>query len=225
MEINTQSLIGYGIYSIPEASGLIGLPTSRIRRWLNGYSDSNDNVYKPVLSSELPKIEGKQAISFHDLLELRFIKEFLDQGVSLTAVREASRLAAEILKVESHPFITHAFMTDRKSILHSVDKRMLNLNHGQYELEGIIKQSLFKGFIYSDNIATAWHPSQEEKSVILDPSYSLGKPINERTGIRTRAIFHAWSVEGEDSRAVASMFGLKSREISEAVQFEQRLMS
>jgi uncharacterized protein (DUF433 family) len=223
MQEDSIELIGKGIYTVNEAAALIGLPGSRVRRWIAGYKDSNNKLHSPLAASELPKLENKLAISFADLVELCFIKAFLDKGVSLIAIRKATALAAEIIGVSSHPFATHHFKTDTKSILHSVDEKMLNLNSSQYELEGIIKQSLFDGFTYDNEQAVTWRPSKNEKTILLDPRYSLGKPINERLGIRTKAIFNLWQAENKNTKTVASLFQLKPKEVMDAVHFEQRL--
>lgn len=217
------SLLGQGIYSIPEAAHIVGLQASRIRRWVNGYRAGDGHVYDPVVPSELPNIEGKVALSFHDLLELHFIKAFVSEGVKLPAIRKAAKLASEIMGVEKHPFVRLEFKTDRKDIMQAIDQQMLNLNKSQYEFEGIITQSLFKGFEYSNNFARAWRPSNSESSVILNPEIALGKPTIENTSIRTRAIFHTWQAEGRDAKIVASMFNLKPKQVRDAVSFEQRM--
>lgn len=223
MQIDEQNLLGRGIYSIPEASHIIGMPTARVRRWVNGYHSSTQNTHLPIAPSELPEIDGKVAISFSDLLELHFIKAFLDRGISLQKIRKAAKIAADILGVERHPFTEHKFKTDSKSIMHCVDAKMLNLNSSQYEFEGVIKQSLFQGFVYTGNVAGAWRPSAKEKSVILDPKFALGKPIVEDTGIRTRAIYHAWLAEGQDQKIVAHMYKLTAKQVRDAVGFEKRM--
>jgi uncharacterized protein (DUF433 family)/DNA-binding transcriptional MerR regulator len=223
MSIKYDNLLGQGIYSIPEAAHIVGLQASRIRRWVNGYQADGGQVYKPVVPAELPEIEGKVALSFHDLLELHFIKAFISEGVKLPAIRKAAKLASEILGVEKHPFVRLEFKTDRRDIMQAIDEQMLNLNKSQYEFEGIITQSLFKGFVYSDKLARAWHPSSTESSVILNPEIALGKPTIENTSIRTRAIFHAWQAEGRNPKTVASMFNLKPKQVKDAVSFEQRM--
>ncbi len=223
MQIEEHNLLGRGIYSIPEAAHIIGMSTSRVRRWVNGYHSSTQNEHLPIVSSELPVIDGKVAISFSDLLELHFINAFIEHGISLQKIRKAAKIAADILGVESHPFTEYKFKTDRKSIMQSVGARMLNLNESQYELEGVIKQSLFHGFVYSGKVAGAWRPSEKEKSVILDPKFALGKPIIENTGIRTRAIFNAWQAEGRDHKVVAHQFELTAKQVKDAVSFENRM--
>jgi uncharacterized protein (DUF433 family) len=223
MQFEEHNLLGRGIYSIPEAAHLIGMPSDRVRRWVSGYHSSTQKPHQPIVASELPEVEGKVAISFRDLLELHFIKAFLSHGMTLQKIRKAAKIASEVLGVESHPFSEHKFMTDRKNIMQTVGERMLNLNESQYEIEGVIKQSLFHGFVYTGKVAGAWKPSEKEKSVILDPKFALGKPIIENTGIRTRAIFNAWQAEGNDSKIVAQQFALTVKQVKDAVSFETKM--
>lgn len=223
MQIEEHNLLGRGIYSIPEAAHIIGMPTDRVRRWVNGYQSTAQIKHLAIVSSELPVIEGKVAISFSDLLELHFIKAFIEHGISLQKIRKAAKIASDILGVASHPFTEFKFKTDRKSIMQSVGEQMLNLNKSQYELEGVIKQSLFDGFVYSGKVAGAWRPSGKEKSVILDPQFALGKPTIENTGIRTRAIFNAWQAEGQDHKVVERQFELTAKQVKDAVSFENRM--
>jgi uncharacterized protein (DUF433 family)/DNA-binding transcriptional MerR regulator len=223
MSMNATKLLGQGIYSIPEAAHIVGLQANRVRRWVKGYQSSEGYLHQPVVPPELPEIEDKVALSFHDLLELHFIKAFISEGVKLPAIRKAAKLAAEILGVEKHPFVRLEFKTDRKDIMQAIDQQMLNLNKSQYEFEGIITQSLFKGFVYSNKLARAWHPSTSESSVILNPEIALGKPTIENTSIRTRAIFHTWQAEGRNVKLVAGMFSLRPKQVREAVSFEQRM--
>jgi uncharacterized protein (DUF433 family) len=223
MQIEEHSLLGKGIYSIPEASHIIGMSTDRVRRWVNGYRSSKQNEHPPITPSELPAIDGKVAISFSDLLELHFIKAFTDRGISLQKIRKAAKIASEILGVNSHPFTEHQFKTDSKSIMHQVETRMLNLNSDQYEFEGVIKQSLFAGFVYIGKVAGAWHPSEKEKTVVLDPKFALGKPIIVDTGIRTRAVYNAWLAEGQDQKIVGRLYNLTPKQVRDAVGFEKRM--
>lgn len=201
---------------------LFGLPTAKVARWVKGYQ-RHSTLYPAVMEPELRNDEGVMALSFRDLIELHFIRAFLEHGVSLPAIRQAAKIAAEIIGVESHPFITHRFMTDRKSILHDVDKELLNLNHEQYELKGIISQSLYRGIVFEGNDPVRWHPDSESKTVVLDPRYALGKPSIEHSGIRTRTIFYAWKAEEKDEKRVAALYGLKLQQVRDAVRFEQKM--
>lgn len=76
-------------YPAAEAGRLVGLTASRVRRWLAGYGYSYGDAVRrqpPVLRRH--ETAGSYA-SFLDLVDLLFVKRFLDHGVSLQRVRRA----------------------------------------------------------------------------------------------------------------------------------------
>jgi hypothetical protein len=44
-----------------------------------------------VINRRLPDVEGKTALSFRELIEIRFVRHFLRAGVSWHALRRAAR--------------------------------------------------------------------------------------------------------------------------------------
>ena len=84
-ESNANSLVGVGIYSIAEAGRLTSVASARIRRWVRGYTlDSRGGQHHSpaVWQRQLPIIDGNLAVSFSDLIEVRFVDLFLRRGVS-----------------------------------------------------------------------------------------------------------------------------------------------
>lgn len=74
------NLVGIGLYSFPEASKLTGVESSQLRRWLRGYSyhpkgEDAKRTASPLWESPLFKDE-LDALSFSDLLEVRFVDAF-----------------------------------------------------------------------------------------------------------------------------------------------------
>ena len=113
-------VIGRGVFSLEEASRLTSIPRPRIRRWLVGYnfrSVSGERSSTPPLRRDYPIATGQRvALSFADLMEVRFLDHFVQAGVSWRTIRVAARKASEILK-RDHPFSSRTFKTDGKTIL------------------------------------------------------------------------------------------------------------
>lgn len=69
-------LLNAGIYTIPEAARLTRVSPSRIWRWLRGYDFRTRKGAKahsdPAWSVQLEPLEGKIAIGFYDLMEIRY---------------------------------------------------------------------------------------------------------------------------------------------------------
>ncbi|MTI11755.1 DUF433 domain-containing protein, partial [Sansalvadorimonas verongulae] len=80
----TSPLVGVGLYSIQEASGLTGIPTQKIRRWMYGYKASKSGKQPPLWTSPVTE-SVEDSISFQDLLEIRFVYAFRKHGVPLQA--------------------------------------------------------------------------------------------------------------------------------------------
>ena len=113
-----KSYFNTGIYTIGDAARLTGVSTGRIRRWLRGYryrSRKKSYASPPLWRGQWEPIDHSVALGFLDLIEIRFVDAFLKAGVSWTTLRQARERAGEMFKV-SHPFCTHAFMTDGRSI-------------------------------------------------------------------------------------------------------------
>src|SRR5436305_6279153 len=108
-----ESLLGLGVYSVPEAARLTGVSSRRIRRWLQGYSYSAGGAphTSPPLWRRQIASQESLILSFRDLLEVRFVDAFRRHGVGWKAIRVAAECAAEIVQ-DSYPFSTRRFKTD-----------------------------------------------------------------------------------------------------------------
>src|SRR5215471_15176528 len=115
----TSNLVNAGIYNVSEAARLTRVSVGKIRRWLRGYDfKSGESVRHSdaVWQGELHPIEDKLALSFRDLLELRFVDAFIRAGVSWRTMRRAHSKAQTKLKT-THPFCSNRIFTDGRSIL------------------------------------------------------------------------------------------------------------
>lgn len=80
-----------------ETSRLAGLSSGPVRRWLRG----DQYTYGAAVRCQLPVVHGHQVLSsyasFLDVVDLLFVKRFLDHGLSLQNVRRVLDEAREIL--------------------------------------------------------------------------------------------------------------------------------
>ena len=74
-------------------------------------------------------------MTFLDLIEVRFVKEFLGHGVTLHTIRQVQKAAASEFKVR-HPFCVKRFETDGETILQRFrengDDRLLDRKRDQF---------------------------------------------------------------------------------------------
>lgn len=219
------SLLGLGLYTVAEAAAYTGIPAREIRRWLFGYTTNgkhHDGLWRPELEGT-----AENALSFHDLLEIRFVYAFRRHGVSLQAIRRASECARELFH-QDYPFTCKRFQTDGRSIFATVheetlDETLIDLVKKQYVFKQVIAPSLYEGIEYTqDGEAQRWFPVRRNRRVVLDPQRNFGKPMLADTGVGVDAVLSAWHAEGKDTKLVADIYEIPVEAVRAAIRFEHR---
>ncbi len=217
-----QSHIGLGLYSIADAARLLGAPKSSVYRWANARTGLVPRHFDA----------NEQIITFVELMELQFIKMFRDEGVSLQAIKKASRKAATTFESD-YPFSVKRFDTDGKTIFatlvseHQGKLLLEDLEKGQLVFASILRP-FFHKLDYSsvDETVTRFWPRGKKGRVVLDPARKFGKPIDAQTGVATGAIADAVSAGGGQKRSVvADWLGIPVAAVDAAVAFEQSLLA
>ncbi len=215
--------LGVGLYSIPDACYLLGVPASKVRRWL-GMTQSCDGVIQR--SSCDP-----ETVTFSELMELMFVRMFREEGVSLQTIRQAAITASQ--KFQSpHPFALKRFDTDGRTIFATMTKARTDeeviedLRKGQLVFKTIIKP-FFKKIEYQDNHeAVRFWPLSTRGRIVLDPRRSFGQPIDSKTGVPIDAILSALNSQGVDnSQTVAEWLDIPVDAVQAAVQFQRQMAS
>lgn len=225
---STTIYYGVGIYSVAEAARLTGVSAARVRRWIRGYtfrSGEEPRTSLPVWKGGLPVLEGRFALNFLDLLEVRFIDAFLRHGVSWPTLRAAECHARQLLNTD-HPFATNRFRTDGRKIFATLaeasgEKTLMELASSQFALRDIVAPYLV-GLEFSGDEAIRWWPLGKAKRIVLDPGRSFGQPIVNREGVPTAVLAEAYEVEQSDER-VARWYDVEVRSVQDAVAFEAHL--
>ncbi len=226
-------IIGKGIYTIPQASKLLQLPYQRVSRLINGYSfpqkkTGGKKQMPPVTQEDLPIIDDKVAISFVNLIELLFVREFRNLGASLTTIRLASKEAADILQV-THPFAYHRFAIENKKIFlrikqESGDIHLIELAKKQYCIEPFIKQFLHDiEFDEITGLASRWYPLGKDTFVVLDPQIAFGAPTIDGTRITTDILFGAFEAENTFDD-IAKWYEIDAVKVEAAIKFHQEVI-
>lgn len=213
-------------YSAAEAGRLVGLSPGRVRRWLKGYGYRyGDDVrhQPPVLQRD--ETTGTYA-SFQDLIDLLFVKRFLDHGISLQRVRRALDELQEILGT-SH-FARQTFFTDGANIFLEVQEKgeaiLELLRGGQWVSPSVIRQLATEiDFESPEGLARRWYPLGPGRPVVLDPFVSFGAPSIVGRGVKTANIHDMFNAENESLASVQAWWSLSNTEIEAAVEFERLL--
>lgn len=216
------------MYSSSEAGRLAGLNATRVRRWLKGYSyhyESDLRHKTPVLLRAEEKRSSNYA-SFLDLIDLLFVKRFLDHGISLQKLRKALNEATEILG--TNHFAREIFFTDGKDIYLKVRKQGDNLlqllSNGQWVIAPVIQQLAKQiEFDHPSGLARRWIPKSGGGLIVLDPFISFGRPTLVGKGIVTANIYDFYVAENKNIERVCSWWKLTPPEVQAAVNFESAI--
>jgi uncharacterized protein (DUF433 family) len=227
---NSASLIGIGLYTVPEASRLVHISVPRIRRWLTGYVyRSHDRLLEsaPLWTPQVPRFGSEPEMGFRDLMELRFVDAFVQKGLSLQAVRRALAKARALFGDE-RPLSTQRFRTDGRAIFLEIageidDPLLFDLKKDQYLFHRIVAPS-FKDIDFEDGVPVRWWPMSSSKGIVLDPKRCFGKPIVGDFTVPTSALSDAYKVS-RSFKTVAGDYQVSERAVREAVRFEGQLAS
>ncbi len=217
-------------YTIAMTSRLTGITRWSITRYLRGYNYkiTKEEIYKKF---KPPIINQSQCnstyASFLDLVDLLYIKEFLNRGFSLQRLRLALSEAKEYLG--SPHFARSQFYTHSDQIILKLPKNgvlIALMTGGQYAIPEIAKK-LNKKLDFEDitefGFARRWFPKGKTGNIVIDPQISFGRPSLIGYGVATANIYDLFLGENEQIIPVSEWFGIPTPKIKTAVQFERNL--
>jgi len=223
------SAVGTGIYTPREVARLTGLSVARVSRWVSGYSFK----YKTELHHSAPLIASQDkagsSLTFLDLIEVLFVKAFLEHGVKMWKIRQAAQEAKDEFGTH-HPFAVRRFETDGCDIVARIASKgratdcIVNVINGQTFFTEIISRYL-KQIDYNDfGDAFRWWPLGKEAPVFVDPKFSFGTPLTKSGHVPTHAI-HCALEAGDSAEDVARWFEIPLEEVRAAEMFHQQRMA
>jgi uncharacterized protein (DUF433 family) len=221
------ALLDRAAYTAAEAARLVGIRAGRVRRWLLGY----EYTYAEAVQHQRPVLRRKATAattyaSFLDLVDLLFVKRFLDSGISLQKLRKALDEAASILGT-SH-FARRSFFTDGRKIFLEVREEgeaiLELLSGGQWVIAPLIKELAQQiDFDSPSGLARRWYPMGPGGLIVLDPLVSFGRPTIVGRGVATANVLDFYLAEDGRVDSVSSWMGLRTEEVEAAVGFEKKL--
>lgn len=213
----SQSRLGLGLYSIPEAARIVGAPVRKVRRWI---SPEADLIHRTFALEE-------HTVTFLELMELHFINMFRSEGVSLRTIRAAATAVSRRFHAD-YPFAVGRFDTDGRTIFATLIKNAANeevvedLKKGQYVFKQIMRPFFRRLEYRGAEEALRYWPLDTKGRVVLDPRRHFGKPIDAETGIPTKALYEAVRI-GQEPSDVAQWFGVPRKAVTAAIQFEESI--
>ena len=225
-----------GFYTVREAARLIEVGNARrILGWLQGYPKRKIG---PIIARDYPPLEKRQELSFLDLLEIRFVEHFREQGIRIATLRRAVETARIVWKT-SKPLATQRIRflprDDGKDILveevlrptveDTKDPKLWSLLTAQYEIYTAIRTKLVAGLVFDaeSTFAKRWTPRPERfPKIVIDPLIAYGQPAGP-SHVPTSVIYQSWKAEEERLDPVADWYGIPSTEVGMAIEFERSL--
>ncbi len=227
--MDNMTLLGVGLYSVPQAAQLAHVPARSVRRWLFGYRYQSEgvNVSRPPVfdpeSIELP--DHHRVVTFRDLIEIQFVHSFREHGVSWDTIRRAASAARELTRSD-HPFASQSFVTDGETIFAEVTsslrrKELLDLKNNQMAFRRVLLPSLRARIDVAEAGAQRWWPLGRNRPIVIDPARQLGQPISHDEGVPTAVLAGAYRTT-KSFRKAAEWYDVSVNAVRSAVGFEQR---
>ncbi|MDX2208072.1 MAG: hypothetical protein SFU57_10540 [Gemmatimonadales bacterium] len=168
-------------------------------------------------------------LTFHDLMELRFVETFLDAGVKMSMIRLASHEAVALLGLR-HLFQGQRFRTDGHQIIadlihRSGEEHLLSLVSQQFELMDVTSSVLLRDVEFDpddpDRGITRWRPLGSDGGILVDPALRFGAPVVEGAFLPTHTL--AAFALAESIETAADWYDVTPGQVRQAIGFESWL--
>jgi len=229
---NALAYIGVGLYTLTDAARLLRVRPSTLRNWVNGYTYRTEERtvhQRPVVFRRF----DEPLLTFHEFVELLFVKLFREEGVSMQAIRKAAAAASHLFDTP-YPLAVKRFDTDGKLLFATLEEEakgdskseriVHELGKGQVMFDSVIRP-FFRHLDYR-GVAEAirYWPAEGQRWIVLDPERAFGQPIDAETGVPTRVLYEAYLATQEDATKAARSFEVPLGAVEHSVRFECELL-
>jgi uncharacterized protein (DUF433 family)/DNA-binding transcriptional MerR regulator len=228
--VEAREYLGVGLYTVPEAAHLLGVPVAKLRRWAEGYTFAHGRYSGPLFRRDFPELAAQRILTFQDLIELFLVHRFRQAGVSMATIRKAAQSAAEQFNT-NHPFAVKRFHTDGFRLFAEVENRQNSRGAGRRIYQELPNRQLvladvteffFKKLDYEGDQVRHYWPLGKQRPVVLDPARSFGQPIDAGSGVPTRVLYGAHQA-GDSIEEIAFWFRVEPEAVRAAIEYEQSL--
>ncbi len=209
----------YGVYSYTEAGRILKVTRQRVARWAEGYSyplRTGWGQSAPVLQS---KEHHKGVLSFPELIELFFVREFTALGVALPHIRKT----AEALATEFGPFPftrVPVLVNGRELLVRETERILRRPDIGQIVFS--FAEDFAQWVEPEEDMVRRYYPPEYRKVVYLDRTIRAGEPVVSEYAVPTRIIYDLWLKE-QDTESVAEYYNLPVPVVEVAIRYEGEL--
>ena len=211
-------------YTVAEAARFLRIPLPTVRSWVKGRDyprRSGMGRFKAVI---VPPRDPDHRLSFRNLVELAALRALrTEHGLQLSAVRQALQFAHKQLGDDA-PLASHDLFASPGEIFLERYGQLISLNRaGQLGIRAVL-QGLLTRIQWDKSQAVRFFPPlpnrPEERTVMLDPTISFGRPVLARLGVTTSVIVDRVNA-GEEATEIAKDYGATDEEIMDALAYER----
>jgi uncharacterized protein (DUF433 family) len=222
--------LGEGVYTMPDAARILGLPLPRVQRWITGYSrvlaQGCRTHSRGIVDGGCWGLGPQRGLNFLALIEVFTFAALRHLRVSSQRIRKARAELGERFNT-AYPFASHQLLSDGPQILvvlGTIEEPVLMIlgENGQTALRKVVEPFCRKiDFCRSTSLAESFWPLGREHAVVVDPRHGFGRPTIAGTNITTEVIAQ-FVKAGESLDLVGYEFEVPKNAVVDAVAFEQR---
>lgn len=210
-------------YTFAEAARYLQVPAPTVRIWVVGL-ESELQRFRPLIHRPDP---NDKRLSFNNLVEIHVLRALRTKyDVSMAGVRKALRYAEERCGI-ARLLIHRDLRTSTGEIFLEKYSNLISLTKGgQLALRNVLSAHLQRVVYDPKGVPIRlypWIPNPSEAprmTIVLDPQISFGNPVTEHRGISTAVLASRYDA-GEKVEDLVADYGLESREVVDAIQFER----
>lgn len=219
MPSSTIEVLERPLYSFSEAARLLRIPTTTLRRWVDGQGAS-----APIIR---PSHTGRDAVTWGEFVEAGFLREYRrEHGVSLDQLRPFVQRLRDELGVpyplaHERPFVARETadlvvnLQDELDLPEPLFVVAVGPRAGQLTIPAL---AFIDKVDFDADIAIRMRPEGGGSPVVIDPAVSFGIPTIR--GVRTETIAEALAA-GETIEFIMRTWGLDDDEVRAAAEWER----
>lgn len=215
-----KSELGYGIYTIPDISFLLGFPQEKVRRYVKNFWD--EKLGKKLFNQTYSwQNEKTKAVNFFVLIEMYTFFRLQEMGVKTNKILKAHDVIAKELNTP-YPFANQSLLSDGNNILYEFNNLIINADGTrQTNIRNIIRLFCEKIDFGNDDLAKRYYPIGKKRSVVVDPHHQFGQPVIVGTNINTEVIFEMID-SGESINTLSQLYSVPKTAISDILFFYKK---
>ncbi len=220
MDMNNNLKLGYGVYSMPDVSRILGLRNSLVNKWVSNFWD--DAMGKQFESKYSWTVDSSKAINFHTLVEMYTFYQLSSVGVKSPRIIEAHTILANQYNTPfpfAHSEILDGINTDgRKVYFETTNREIYSLDVSkQFSLDFI--RIFFKKLDFDANsLASKLWPLGKKNSILCDPARKFGLPVIDNTNVYPETIYSMY-MAGDKIKFLAEVYQLTTKQVKNAIEF------